>query len=69
MANHHLTFLIKQRPFRDRLLHIALGVSSIAFGPILGGVLTEFLNWRWMFLYNIPVGIIILWEYTILLQK
>ena len=36
-----------------------IGVSSIALGPILGGILTEYFNWRWMFLYNIPVGIII----------
>ena len=36
-----------------------IGVSSIALGPILGGMLTEYLNWRWMFLYNVPVGIII----------
>lgn len=48
----------KKIPF---ILSIAatFGVSSIALGPILGGFLTEYLDWRWMFLYNIPIGIII----------
>lgn len=33
------------------------GVSAIA-GPALGGALAEYVNWRWIFLVNIPVGII-----------
>src|SRR3954453_20998640 len=28
------------------------------FGPILGGWLTENYNWRWVFLVNLPVGIV-----------
>ncbi len=46
----------KKIPF---ILSIAatFGVSSIALGPILGGFLTQFLDWRWMFLYNIPIGV------------
>lgn len=27
-------------------------------GPLLGGLLTEHLNWRWVFLVNVPVGIL-----------
>ncbi len=48
----------KKIPF---ILSIAatFGVSSIALGPILGGFLTQYLDWRWMFLYNIPIGIIL----------
>ena len=48
----------KKIPF---ILSIAatFGVSSIAIGPILGGVLTQYYDWRWMFLYNIPLGIIL----------
>ena len=37
-----------------------IGVSSIAFGPPLGGWMTDMLGWRWMFLYNVPVGLFIL---------
>ena len=30
---------------------------AVAVGPVLGGVLTTGLSWRWIFLVNIPVGI------------
>lgn len=37
-----------------------LGVSYffVAFGPFVGGVFTEFLNWRWIFWINVPFGIL-----------
>ena len=28
--------------------------------PILGGVLTQTLSWRWVFLVNIPIGVVTL---------
>ncbi len=34
------------------------GLSSI-FGPLLGGYLTYYLSWHWIFLINVPIGIII----------
>ncbi len=33
------------------------GISAIA-GPALGGALAAYVSWRWIFLVNIPVGII-----------
>lgn len=33
------------------------GGIALAVGPIGGGLLTEFLGWRWIFLINVPVGI------------
>lgn len=27
-------------------------------GPVLGGWLTEYFNWRWVFLINLPIGVI-----------
>jgi len=36
-----------------------LGVSfAPALGPTLGGYLTEYLDWRWVFFINLPVGVI-----------
>ncbi len=36
-----------------------LGVSfAPSLGPTLGGYITEFLNWRWVFFINIPFGIL-----------
>jgi len=36
-----------------------LGVSfAPSLGPTLGGYITEYLNWRWVFFINIPVGIL-----------
>ena len=34
--------------------------ASFAIGPAVGGVLTSALDWRWVFLVNIPIGIVAL---------
>jgi EmrB/QacA subfamily drug resistance transporter len=55
---------------RDRA--VAFGVLGaitgvgVAVGPVLGGVLTSGISWRWIFFVNIPVGIAAL---LITLQK
>ena len=35
--------------------------GSFAFGPLVGGALTSGLDWQWVFLINIPIGIFALW--------
>ena len=42
---------------RTLILPILIGPAA---APILGGVLTQTLSWRWVFLINVPVGIVML---------
>lgn len=34
-----------------------LGVASMA-GPLVGGLITQFADWRWIFVVNLPIGVI-----------
>jgi EmrB/QacA subfamily drug resistance transporter len=44
---------------RGKAIGIWAGVSgmALAIGPLVGGLLTEHVNWNWIFFINVPVGI------------
>ena len=50
------TFQGRERGTAFGVFGAVTGVA-VAVGPVLGGVLTTGLSWRWIFLVNIPVGI------------
>ena len=35
--------------------------GAVAIGPLIGGVLTSGLGWRWIFIVNVPVGVVAIW--------
>src|SRR5882762_1801070 len=45
---------------RGKAIGIWAGVSAmaLAIGPLVGGLLTQHVNWNWIFFINIPVGIL-----------
>jgi EmrB/QacA subfamily drug resistance transporter len=53
--------------FRGRDRGTALGIwgatagAAVAIGPLIGGALTSWISWRWVFLVNVPIGLVTLW--------
>jgi EmrB/QacA subfamily drug resistance transporter len=58
----------RDRPRYQGLFAGTFGLSSIA-GPLLGGVITSGLSWRWVFYVNLPVGLLALIMIAIGLRK
>ena len=51
-------------PLRERgkyqgALGAVFGVTTV-LGPLLGGLLTDHLSWRWTFYINLPIGIAVI---------
>lgn len=49
-------FTLEERARMQGVFSSVWGVSAI-IGPALGGLIVDLLNWRWVFLINLPIGI------------
>jgi len=58
--------------YRGKERGVAFGVwgavtgAAVSIGPVIGGALTDAFSWRWIFLVNVPIGMIAL---TLTLSK
>ena len=50
-------YTLEERPRTQALFSGVWGVASIA-GPLVGGYITDSLDWRWVFFLNLPFGLL-----------
>lgn len=50
-------YSIKERAKTQGLLSSVWGISSL-IGPLLGGYVVDYLSWRWVFVFNLPFGLL-----------
>ncbi len=58
----------RERPRYQGLFTGTFALASVA-GPLLGGIITSALSWRWVFYVNLPIGIVALVMIAIGLRK
>ncbi|GKT78478.1 MFS multidrug transporter [Colletotrichum tofieldiae] len=60
LFNGALTIIAATVPLQRRplIIGILIGCSNLGLviGPLVGGAFTEFVNWRWCFYINLPIG-------------
>jgi EmrB/QacA subfamily drug resistance transporter len=56
-----ITTEFEEGPARTRAFAVYAAVSGAgaALGLLLGGILTEYLSWRWVLFVNVPIGVIL----------
>ncbi|KAI1287578.1 MFS general substrate transporter [Xylaria venustula] len=67
-----LSIISQVVPLQKRPLYMGIVISvfviAVSVGPILGGVFTEHVTWRWCFWINVPIGVVVLVALTIFLK-
>ncbi len=58
-------------PDRDRAVGLFASIFPIGgvVGPVLGGIFVTYLSWRWIFLVNVPIGIVMIISGLILIPR
>jgi EmrB/QacA subfamily drug resistance transporter len=58
-----LTTVFDEGKERNRAFGVWAGISAggAAIGLILGGVLTQYVDWRWVFFVNVPIALFAIW--------
>ncbi|WP_106583576.1 MFS transporter [Murinocardiopsis flavida] len=51
---------VAERGRANAALSSVWGISAV-LGPAVGGLFSDLVSWRWIFLVNIPVGLVALW--------
>lgn len=67
-----LTLLVQETSVEKRPVAIAIWSSgqglAVAVGPLIGGVIVQFVGWQWAFWINVPLGIVLVLTAPIVLQ-
>lgn len=55
---------------RNRAMGVYAAMAGVGatVGLLLGGVLTDYLSWRWVFFVNVPIGVAVLFGTTVLVE-
>ena len=68
-----LSIITATFPPRQRGMAIGIwaGVSAmaLAIGPLVGGLLTQHVNWNWIFFINVPIGVAALFLIPVLVDE